>query len=124
MPRYSIRLPWEDLAAKYPTLTNAEIAARVGRNRRQVVRWKTEGGVPFEFADEIAVFAGFHPAELWGSAWWAACAEHDAHRDAARAARRIRDEDRSEGMRYILRRIHESWWEADTRRVLAEEWVA
>ena len=45
------------------------LAEALGMNRRTVVRWVAEGGVPEPSADSAAVRIGRHPGDLW-SEWW------------------------------------------------------
>lgn len=119
------RLPLDDLltlthAAAHDVYGNsapvALIADVTGVNRRSVHRWAKEGGIPVDRADDVACAFGKHPSEVWGAAYYDAADEFD---------RRIeeRREDMA-GARYVLGRIHVSWWEADARRVLNEEWAA
>jgi hypothetical protein len=46
-------------------------ALRLGIQRRQLHRLRLSG-LTVDQADELAVRAGFHPALVWGSAWWEA----------------------------------------------------
>jgi hypothetical protein len=40
-----------------------------GRHARQLYRWRSEGGIPVNDADEIACRLGMHPIELWPDEW-------------------------------------------------------
>jgi hypothetical protein len=44
-------------------------ARELGVHPRQVHRWRRQG-VTWAQADELATRAGWHPAEVWGAAWW------------------------------------------------------
>ena len=37
---------------------------------RTYQRWATDGGIPINSADRIAISLGRHPAEIWGRAYW------------------------------------------------------
>lgn len=52
--------PLETLAGGRPH----ELARRVGRNSRQVYRWRSEGLSP-SLADRLATRLGFHPSNVW-----------------------------------------------------------
>jgi len=122
MPRYVIRLPWEDFAAKFTGLADAEVGEQVGRCRRTVLRWKHDGGVPFQEADQLAIDAGFHPSEVWGDRYYEAGEFYDGQRCLSGFREAARHAPNSWAQ--VEGRWHSWWWEADARRVLAEEWVA
>lgn len=78
----------------------AALARRIDANVRAVWRWH-QRGVTITWADVAAVRCGFHPAEVWGDAWWEACERMpepvSGSRDAVerrRAAQRARDRAR------------------------------
>ena len=51
----------------------SELARQIGVGLRAVTRWCLKG-VPEPSADRAACALGYHPAELWGDAWWEAVA--------------------------------------------------
>jgi hypothetical protein len=83
------RLPWADLervlhwragtsrmcghgdAGMMATLTNRVAGELVGFDRREVSRWRIEGGIPIYQADRAAVALGLLPCQIWSDAWWA-----------------------------------------------------
>lgn len=95
MPRYLVRLPWRDLAACFPGMTDREIGVQVGRTMRTVQRWKHHG-VPLLEADQVACQAGLHPVEVWGFDYHRAWDEHDKIRAEARTAKQLLDRQRIE----------------------------
>lgn len=82
-------------------------------------------------ADRFATALGLHPAEVWGDDWWSVAKAYDALYTDEKQEELMREQFRYRegkaarlGLEYVLRRIHESWWEADARRVLDLEWTA
>lgn len=50
---------------------DAEVAYRVGVDRRSVVRWRNEGArIPWDLADVYAARLYRHPWQIWGEDWW------------------------------------------------------
>jgi hypothetical protein len=55
---------FQDLEHHLGDPTSAVVAIRLGISRRRVFRLRNRGLSPFE-ADELAVAAGMHPADVW-----------------------------------------------------------
>ncbi len=68
----SPRLPFEPLERLYAATHGRNacaMARRVGIDRQAVYRGRTDG-LSEALADRWAVALGWHPAEVWGAAWW------------------------------------------------------
>lgn len=131
MPQYRIRLPYEDLPAVMRAQSDRQVAEQLGLSSRTVIRWRLEGGVPLHTADRVAAMLGMHPNDIWGSGFDEAWTDWEELLAASRDARLTRNRERQQakrddaaGLAYVLRRLHESWWDADARRVLEQEWAA
>lgn len=75
-------LPWDDFYqraircvrttdlqdGRIPTVP--EIADYCGMSRSRLRKWALTGEVPMRGCDELATRLGFHPAAIWGDAWW------------------------------------------------------
>lgn len=48
----------------------AAIEALLGCRRRKAQRITTDGQINERDADHIAIRLGYHPALIWGTAWW------------------------------------------------------
>jgi hypothetical protein len=65
----------------------SELAHRCGVRARTVHRWRTND-LEMYVADRAAISCGLHPADVWGQAWWDACAlasEHEPEEEEAAA---------------------------------------
>jgi hypothetical protein len=67
------RLPLEPLVVAHGSVT--ALADALGRPRRQVSRWRSDG-IPLFSADLVACALGRHPVEVWPE--WFALSEPDA----------------------------------------------
>ena len=59
----------DEQVARFPELSDGDIASVLGVTRRTIVRWKIIG-LDCWTADKAAVRLGLHPCEVWGDAWW------------------------------------------------------
>lgn len=68
-----VRLParplWESVGRPQSA---AEFAQAVGVKKTTVLRWLSNGGIPFVSCDELAVRVGLHPMSVWGDDWYVA----------------------------------------------------
>lgn len=60
----SVLLPFQPLWEASHCETAGELAERLGRSRRQILRWKRDG-VPARVADAVAVELGLVPSLIW-----------------------------------------------------------
>lgn len=59
------RYPLAPLYRLVGALSQAEVAARTGIHPRMIALWCSQGSVPDQSADRLAVGLGFHPALVW-----------------------------------------------------------
>lgn len=64
---YRHRWPWAPLGAVLGGSVRTQ-AALLGVHDRQVSRWRSYG-LSDDQADRFAIAAGWHPREVWGTAW-------------------------------------------------------
>lgn len=66
------RLPWEPLRRLVADMTLNDIACRcrMTPNAVHCAVYGHGGTLTLAMADRFAVGLGFHPAEVWGDAWW------------------------------------------------------
>ena len=93
-----MRFPFGPLEEAVSAPTNGVLAEMLGVNVRQVFRLRERGLTTAE-ADEYAVRAGFHPAEVWG-------ADYIDYKNSSRRARYSVDEDMAAARRATAARYY------------------
>lgn len=78
-------LPWQDFYNRairrvrtndlqndnLPTLP--EIADYLQLPKARIRAWAQAGKIPMRACDDAAIRLGYHPASIWGDAWWDLC---------------------------------------------------
>lgn len=62
--------PLAAFRARFPQVTNLEVAQRCGVSLKLAERWNVAGYVPLFVADLIACRFGTHPGLVWPDLYW------------------------------------------------------
>jgi len=83
-------LPVEPLMEITRAENQSDLARLCGVSVRAAHRWHHRG-LQWWVADEIANRLGYHPASVWGMAWWAIPNDEDGIRQAEKKRRERRE---------------------------------